>query len=61
MTSSSKKRMEFVNPDLRAATNIKRCAVLNTRPKELTRFNVVGQPLTLDVHKEKLGPIAVGR
>jgi len=33
-TSDGKKRMEFVNRDLDAAINIRRCAVLENRPPE---------------------------
>jgi transposase len=34
-----------VNRDFNAAINIRRCAVLETRPPELTRENFIGQPL----------------
>jgi len=33
-TNDGKKRMEFVNRDFNAAINIRRCAVLETRPPE---------------------------
>jgi hypothetical protein len=36
-TSGGKKRMEFVNRDLNAAINIRRCAMLERRPPEWTR------------------------
>jgi hypothetical protein len=41
-TSDGKKRMEFVNRDFNAAINIRRCAVLESRPPALTRENFVG-------------------
>jgi len=40
-TSDGKKRMEFVNRDFNAAINIRRCAVLESRPPALTRENFV--------------------
>jgi hypothetical protein len=52
---------EFVNRDFNAAINIRRCAVPETRPEELTRSNFVTQPLRLQVYREKLKPIAEGR
>jgi len=33
-TNDGKKRMEFANRDFNAAINIRRCAVLETRPPE---------------------------
>jgi len=33
-TNDSKKRMEFVNRDFIAAINVRKCAVLETRPPE---------------------------
>jgi len=36
-TSGGKKRMEFVNRDVNAAINIRRCAMLERRPPEWTR------------------------
>jgi hypothetical protein len=47
-TNDGKKRMEFVNRDFNAAVNIRRCAVLETRPPELTWENFVGEPLKVD-------------
>jgi hypothetical protein len=41
------KRIEFVNRDFNAAINIMRCTVLETRPEELRRSKLVGQPLRL--------------
>jgi len=40
---------EFINRGFSAISNIRRGAVLKTRPKELTRFNVVGQHLMLEM------------
>lgn len=54
-------RKEFVSPDLNAAVNITQCVALETRPAEPTRANFAGHPLPLDVYKQKLKPIAVGR
>jgi hypothetical protein len=50
------KRVEFVNRDSNAAIHIRRYAVLRTRPKELTRANFMGQPLSVKVYKGKLNP-----
>jgi hypothetical protein len=41
-TVSAMKRSEFVNRDFNAAMNIRRCALLKTRPPELTRANFEG-------------------
>jgi adenine-specific DNA glycosylase len=59
--NSGKKRMESVIRDFNAAINIRRFAVLKTRPQELTRAIFVEQPLRLKVYKEKLKLIAGGR
>jgi hypothetical protein len=53
--------MEIVSGDFSAAINIRRCAVLKTRPEELTRSNVVGPPLKVKVYKEKEKSIACNR
>jgi hypothetical protein len=50
--------MEFVNRDFHAIINIRKCAVLKMRPKELTRVNFVGQPLRIELYNDKLKPIA---
>ena len=60
-SNSGNKRMEFANKDFNAAINIIRCAVLETRPDELTRANFVGQLLRLEVYGEKLIPKASRR
>jgi len=57
-STSGEKRMEFLNRDFNAAIHIRRCAVLKTRSAELTRPNFLGQSLRLEVHGEKLQPIA---
>jgi len=41
-TNDGKKRMEFVNLDFNAAINVRRCAVLESRPPEWTRKNFFG-------------------
>jgi len=43
-------RMEFVNRDLNAAINMRRCAVLERRPPEWTRENFKGQPLKVELY-----------
>jgi hypothetical protein len=59
-SSSGTKRTEFVQQYFNAAINIRQCAVLQTRPEELTTSNFIGIPLRLKVYKEKLIPIAGG-
>jgi hypothetical protein len=54
------KRMELVSRDLNAATNIRRCVVLKTRPEQLTRSNAMWQLLRLEVCVNQLEPIAGG-
>jgi len=51
-TSDGKKRMEFVNRDFDAAINIRKCAVLETRPPESTRMNFIGQPSKLELYEK---------
>jgi len=53
-TNDGKKRMEFVNRDFNSAINIKRCAVMETRPPALTRRNFVGQPLKVELYEKKI-------
>jgi hypothetical protein len=60
-TNHGKKRMDFVNRDFNAAINIRRCAVLETRPPEWTRENFVGQPLKVELYKKKLKLVVGGR
>jgi len=43
---------EFVNRDLNAASNIRRCTVLKTRLEKLRRSDFVGQPLRLKTSEE---------
>jgi hypothetical protein len=43
-TTDGNQRIEFVNRDFNAAIKIRRCAVLESRPPELPRENVIGQP-----------------
>jgi hypothetical protein len=40
-----------------SAINIKRCAVMETRPPALTRRNFVGQPLKVELYEKKLKQI----
>jgi len=47
-TSDGKKRLEFVNRDFNAAIKITICAVLESRPPELPRENVIEQPPKVD-------------
>jgi len=60
-TINDKKRMEFVNRDFNAAINIRRCAVMETRPSESTRENFIGQPLKVELHEKKLEAVVRGR
>jgi len=59
--NSGNKCTDFVSRDFNAAINISRCAVLETRPEELTQANFVEQPLRLEVYLAKLKTIAAGR
>ena len=59
-SSRSNKCMEFAYQDFNAAINISRCAVQKARPAALTRANVMGQPLRVEVQKETLRPTARG-
>jgi|YelNatPaOPRAMG01_1025707.scaffolds.fasta_scaffold151574_2 hypothetical protein len=58
---NAKKQMEFVNRDLSAAINIRRRTVLDKRPAALTQTKLVGQPLKVESHKDKLKPAVGGR
>jgi hypothetical protein len=60
-TINGKKRMEIVNRDFNAATNIRRCAVMERRPPYLTRGNFVGKPLEVELYEKKLKPVVGGR
>jgi len=60
-TNDGKKRMEFVNRDFNVAINIRRCAVMERRPPELTRANFVGEPLQVEFYGNKLKPVVDGR
>jgi hypothetical protein len=60
-TINGTKRMEFVNRDLNAAINVRRCAVLEKRPPESTRMNFIGQPLKVDLYEKKLEAVGAGR
>jgi len=53
-TTNGKKRIEFVNRDLNAAINTRKCAVLEKRPPESTRENFFGQPLKVELYEKKL-------
>jgi len=54
ITTNGKKRVEFLNRDLNAAINIRRCAVMEKRPAALTRENFVGEPLKVELYLKKL-------
>jgi len=60
-TINDKKRMEFVNRDFNAAINIRRCAVMETRPSESTRGNFVGQPLNVEPYETRLKAVVGAR
>lgn len=60
-STSGNEHREFMNLDINAAINTRRCAVLETRPEELTRSNLVRQPLRVEVYNEKLKTITDGR
>jgi|YelNatPaOPRAMG01_1025707.scaffolds.fasta_scaffold16425_4 hypothetical protein len=50
--------MDLLNRHVNAAVNIGRNVVLKKRPKELARTNFVRRPLIIEVHKQRLKPIA---
>jgi len=56
-TINGKKRVEFLNRDFNAAINIRRCAVLETRPPESTRRDFVGQPPKVELYEKQLYPV----
>jgi len=60
-TSDGKKRMEFVNRDFNAAIHIRKCAVLEERPPDLTRENFIGQPLKVELYEKKLQAVVDAR
>jgi len=53
-TSDGKKRMEFVKRGFNAAINLRRCAVLENKPPDWTRRNLVGQSLKGELYERKL-------
>jgi len=55
---SGEKRIEIVNVDFESAINIRRCALMKTRPSELMRSNDVGELLRAEMYKQKQKPIA---
>jgi len=60
-TPSGTKRMEFVNRDFNTAIIIRRCAVMEKKPPQLTRENFKGQPLKVELYEKKVEPVAGGR
>jgi len=60
-TKDDKKRMVLVNRDFNAATNIKRCAVIERSPPELTRENFVRQPLNVELREKQLEAVVGDR
>jgi len=60
-TSDGKKRMEYVNRDFNAAIHIRKCAVLEERPPDLTRENFIGQPLKVELYEKKLQAVVDAR
>jgi len=60
-TPNGTKRMDFVNRDFITAINIRRCAVLENRPPEMTRENFVGQPLKVLLYETQLEAVVGGR
>jgi len=60
-TINGKKRVGFVNRDFNAAIIIRRCAVMENRPPELTRENFVGESLKVELYEKKLEIVVGGR
>jgi len=60
-TNDGTERMEFVNRDFNAAIKITTCAVLESRPPELPRENVIGQPPKVELFEKKLESVVGGR
>jgi len=61
ITINGTKRMEFVNRDYNAAINVRKYAVLETRPPESTREDFVGQPLKVELYETRLEAVVGGR
>ena len=55
-TVNRKKRMEFVNRVFNAAINLRRSAGMDRRLPAVTRESIVGQPLKLELYKNKWYP-----
>jgi len=55
-TTIGKKRMEFANRVFNAAINLRRCAGIDKRLPAVTRESIVGQPLKLELYKNKWYP-----
>jgi hypothetical protein len=60
-TNNGEKRMEFVNRDFNTAINIRRCAVMEKKPPQLSRENFKGQPLKVGLYEKKLEAVVGGR
>jgi hypothetical protein len=60
-TTNGRKRMEFVNRDFNATINIRRCAVMDKRPPEMTREIFAGQHLKVRLYEKKMEPVVGGQ
>jgi hypothetical protein len=61
LSGEGNKHVEFVNRDLKAAINIRRCTVLEWRPPELTRSISVGQTFKVELYDNVLKSVVGGR
>jgi len=60
-TPNGKKRMEFMNRDFNAAINIRKYALMENRPPELTRENFIEQSLNVELYEIKLEAVVGGQ
>ena len=60
-TPNGKKRMEFMNRDFNAASNIRKYALMEKRPPELTRENFIEQSLNVELYEIKLEAVVGGQ
>jgi len=60
-TPNGKKLMEFMNRDFNAASNIRKYALMEKRPPELTRENFIEQSLNVELYEIKLEAVVGGQ
>jgi len=60
-TPNGKKLMEFMNRDFNAPINIRKYALMEKRPPELTRENFIEQSLNVELYEKKLEAVVGGQ